>query len=371
MYFSMLLSFAFLVIINLILARSSRPVPWSIALCASFNVCPGFLIAIFPAIAIQAAFLCLLLVVLILPTKGRFIYLPLSFIATVAAYSIVFLWTSKDQQELAQAQEEYAFENMENRLSKQSSRNSLPPNNLQHLKFFESEVASASNERESSRRNFALIMLHGTSVDRFVKRSGFGVGRTVRTPSSASLLKQLQSSDLTRAPVQQPDYTNPFISPSNNLTSRLQDWNSDKTLRLHDDGVLDFINPIGFGYIKDREHVAGFQKHGMTKVPKADTRWSVAHLELVGLIVHEKPVVYMTANLPQMEEAQHAPKRALDSFELEGLKALQEGEDLYYRGSEDKARMMGSIRAVEQCLQCHGGSSGQLLGAFSYGLRRE
>jgi hypothetical protein len=174
-----------------------------------------------------------------------------------------------------------------------------------------------------------------------------------------------------RTPVQQPDYTKPFIPPSKNLTSNLSDWNRGKMLQLHDAGVLDFVNPLGFGYIKDRTHVAGFQKHGMTKVPAESTTWSVARLELVGVLVHEKPVVYMTANLPQMEEVQTAPRRSLDSFELEGLEALRGGEDLFYRGSEDKARMMGSIRAVKQCLECHGGSRGDLLGAFSYGLRRE
>jgi hypothetical protein len=142
-------------------------------------------------------------------------------------------------------------------------------------------------------------------------------------------------------------------------------------LRLHDDGVLDFLNPKGFGFVKDRKHVAGFQKHGMTKVPEATTTWSVAHLELVGLVVHERPVVYITANLPQMDEVQDAPMRPLDSFELDGLDALRRGEDLYYRGAEEKGRMMGSIRAVEQCLKCHGGNRGDLLGAFSYGLRRE
>jgi hypothetical protein len=141
-------------------------------------------------------------------------------------------------------------------------------------------------------------------------------------------------------------------------------------LRLHDDGVLDFLNPKGFGFAKDRQHVAGFQKHGMSKVPETSESWSVAHLELVGLVVHEKPVVYVTANLPQMDEVQDAPTRPLDSFELEALGALRDGEDLFFRGSEDKARMVGSIRAVEQCIVCHGGNRGDLLGAFSYGLRR-
>ena len=142
-------------------------------------------------------------------------------------------------------------------------------------------------------------------------------------------------------------------------------------LRLHDGGVLDFVNPMGFGYVKDREHVAGFQNHGMTKVPTCDSPWVVAHLELVGLVVHEKPVVYVTANLPQMEEVQHVPKRTLDAFEQEGLEALREGEDLSYRGNETQARMLGSIRATKQCLTCHGGTRGDLLGAFSYGLRCE
>jgi hypothetical protein len=215
-----------------------------------------------------------------------------------------------------------------------------------------------------------LWELHEMSVATFVNSPGFGQGR-MYSPRIESLRNSLQKSLPSRPPVEQPDYLNPFIPPTNNLGSTLTVWNPDAMLALHDVGVLDFINPKGFGYVKDREHIAGFQKHGMSKVPAASANWSVAHLELVGLVVHEKPVVYMTANLPRMDEVQNAPKRPLDSFEVEGLEALKAGEDLYYRGAEDKARMMGSIRAVKQCLQCHSGSRGDLLGAFSYGLRRE
>lgn len=371
LYFSLLLSFALLVTINYILARSNHSVFRVIGVCAGFTICPGCLIVIFPAVALQAVCMCLLLVVLLSPSKGRRIYMSLSCIATVMAYAIVSQWTVNDQQELTQLKEEYSFENLENRLPKQIPQSAPSASNQDRLMDFESEVSSALNNFESHMRTSALASLHMISVDRFVKQSGFGVGRTVRTPTSASLLKQIQYSTPPRTPIQQPDYANPFIAPTKNLSLHLQDWNSDKMLRLHDNGVLDFINPLGFGYIKDREHVAGFQKHGMTKVPAANTTWSIAHLELVGLVVHEKPLVYMTANLPQMEEAQNAPRRPLDSFELEGLEALRAGEDLYYRGSESKARMMGSIRAGEQCLKCHGGSRGDLLGAFSYGLRCE
>jgi len=50
---------------------------------------------------------------------------------------------------------------------------------------------------------------------------------------------------------------------------------------------------------------------------------------------------------------------------FDGLAALRKGEDLYVR--ED--RMLGSIRSTKQCIACHGGERGVLLGAFSYTLR--
>jgi hypothetical protein len=33
--------------------------------------------------------------------------------------------------------------------------------------------------------------------------------------------------------------------------------------------------------------------------------------------------------------------------------------------------MLGLARSVKQCVACHGGARGDLLGAFSYVLRRE
>jgi hypothetical protein len=71
-----------------------------------------------------------------------------------------------------------------------------------------------------------------------------------------------------------------------------------------------------------------------------------------------------------MEELRDAPTRSLDPFEAEGLEALRGGKDLFVRGTDKQARMLGAIRATRQCLQCHGGDRGDLLGAFSYTLRR-
>ena len=63
------------------------------------------------------------------------------------------------------------------------------------------------------------------------------------------------------------------------------------------------MNPEGFGYVKDRKHVAGFQSHGFTKVPEAADEWKVATVDLVGLLLHDKPVVYVSEKLPQIGRA--------------------------------------------------------------------
>jgi hypothetical protein len=82
-------------------------------------------------------------------------------------------------------------------------------------------------------------------------------------------------------------------------------------------------------------------------------------------------VAYLSKNLPRMDELRNAPTRSLDAFESESLKALQTGEDLQVRHGKNEIRMLGSIRAAKQCLQCHEVERGDLLGAFSYKLKPE
>ena len=93
-------------------------------------------------------------------------------------------------------------------------------------------------------------------------------------------------------------------------------------------------------------------------------------VELVGLLKYDEPVVYISDKLPNMKELADVPKRALNLFESTGLKDLQQGEYLYVRDSTEGLRMLGAVRSVEQCIQCHGGERGDLLGAFSYSLTR-
>jgi hypothetical protein len=71
-----------------------------------------------------------------------------------------------------------------------------------------------------------------------------------------------------------------------------------------------------------------------------------------------------------MDRLKKARTRPLDVFESEGLKRLQNGEDIVAEASLNHIRMMGSLRAAKKCLECHTGEHGELLGSFSYRLQR-
>jgi hypothetical protein len=144
----------------------------------------------------------------------------------------------------------------------------------------------------------------------------------------------------------------------------------DHLLILHEASIVDFVNFDGLGFVKDRRHVAGFQGHQVREMPKAPVHWMIQRFDLIGLVVHEQPTAYVSENLPRMDELRAAPTRQLDDFEAAGLSALERGEELYVRDRGEERRMLGAVRAARQCLACHGGERGDLLGAFSYRLTR-
>lgn len=69
------------------------------------------------------------------------------------------------------------------------------------------------------------------------------------------------------------------------------------------------------------------------------------------------------------EKAKEPPiePRALDTFEHAGVLELRDGKDTFVRHKGNVIRMLGALRAGEQCIACHTGTKkGDLLGAFSY-----
>jgi hypothetical protein len=138
------------------------------------------------------------------------------------------------------------------------------------------------------------------------------------------------------------------------------------------------------GYVDGRRRAAGFVPHSFTQEAGVldttddpygnwkglDDDWKVVRLELVSLLKHDPPAVYLSKNLPRMDELQGAPTRPLNGFEVNALPRLGSGdEDVVVEDLPGVVRMVGALRAGEDCLACHRGSRGDLLGAFSYELR--
>ncbi|MBI3821095.1 MAG: hypothetical protein HY289_00270 [Planctomycetes bacterium] len=114
-------------------------------------------------------------------------------------------------------------------------------------------------------------------------------------------------------------------------------------------------------------------------LPRKAQLWEIKSLDLVGLVVHDEPVVYVSeletkknGPMPKfdMTNLKENKKRDLDLFEAEGLEELRNGKPLYIRSKEGIVRVLGPINAGKACLKCHHESKeGDMLGAFSYTLR--
>jgi hypothetical protein len=173
-------------------------------------------------------------------------------------------------------------------------------------------------------------------------------------------------------------YGNPPPVPAQPGTSLRTHWSpgaldpvADAEARLGpllDESIINFANPFSFGYVRDRRHVAGFESHQFSEVPKPPEQWKLQTVELVSLLLHDEPLVYVSDRLPSMSHADDLPSRPLNEFEDFGLHALRNGDDLFTSREADGVRMLGAIRSAKQCAVCHGGSRGDLLGAFSYRL---
>lgn len=97
--------------------------------------------------------------------------------------------------------------------------------------------------------------------------------------------------------------------------------------------------------------------------------FQVEAFELVSLLVHDEPAVYVEEVPPKMIKMRSTPTRPLDDFEKLGLQHLRQDQATFITRSGESIRMLGAVRAKVDCTKCHQCSPGDLLGAFSYTLR--
>lgn len=139
-------------------------------------------------------------------------------------------------------------------------------------------------------------------------------------------------------------------------------------LRMHDDFVLAFIDSEGFG---QRRLPA---MAGVLHKPVDGARWYVAHLELIGIAKHNPPQVFsneMSIFHQQNKETPppHTAGRAMTTWEKRALRELDAGQRLIVEKQGKGLRVVGAIRAGDECLGCHKNKrAGDMLGAFVYSL---
>ncbi len=363
LYVSLILAAVLLASTNGIAYGARSPGGKIVGVCLVFLLGLPFLGLILQPVVILAAFLPVAVIVRKESARrGRFLRLSLG--VTLVAFGLATLLALDDARRYERLRAAYPFESMEGRVPAprpESRAKSLSPDALSRLDDLERVGGSGGL------RSWRLQRLHAAAVDLFINSYGFGVGRLgIGNPTEANLTADPQKGSDPRQPGPRPS---PARSPGEwtSLTAEAEA----PLFALHRQGLFDFVNPASFGYVKDRRHVAGFQPHRVSGVPEVPRRWRVRTLDLVGLLLHDEPRVYVSEKLPRMDELRGAPTRPLDPFEAQALKAILGGDDLVVVRDGDVVRMLGSIRSTRQCIACHAGERGDLLGAFSYTLRHD
>jgi hypothetical protein len=238
------------------------------------------------------------------------------------------------------------------------------------------ELVEFENTSHGSRSDWALRRIHQREYELFIRASGFGIERVRPQPT----IERLQT-----PPLENIDLIRHSDDGPARRGWRYRDWSvgreekeSDDPGNLHRALRNDFLNAEGFGAVLTRLiEVIGFVNHAAHFPPTAfmdkSPEWNVERMELVSLLKFPEPRVYVLDHLPRMDQlsSNNAPTRPLDNFEKPALARLRTDEDVIIKERDGQTRMLGSLRAANQCLDCHSVHRGELLGAFTYILHRE
>lgn len=220
----------------------------------------------------------------------------------------------------------------------------------------------------------SIANLHNESLLQFEAKAGFGFRRVFDLSEQMSFYQPDHNAISQPNPEYPSDLNMTVLHATSNELNNLND--------LHRRSYRNFVFANGWGYEHEVDRYRGFQSHGMgwttgnsaVHDPRryAEDRWSLSSLYLIGLIANDKPTVYLTENLPRMDEAKLVPTRTLDPFEMVAIEAIAAGDRMYVgRDTTQKyQRAVGGIRAGKACTSCHGCREGELLGAFSYTFKQ-
>jgi hypothetical protein len=327
---------------------------------AAIGALAGFVFAMVLLVFFLHALLNLVACLIFLPARvrPRTFAVALSAVA-VAVYGLAF-WNGAAAIRALQALKlRYPFESLDGRLAFERNRQPAiaETGRVPLSRVVASNLAEFDEQLDFSyvQRAWALRDLHENTYRHFARAAGFGVMR-MRSVSEYVLKLEPRSKIVMPLLIDLPELNPP----------------RKQLLDKHREVMLDFLEPDRLGYFRAPRLASGFESHGFSQLGQqlsrgsSDAHWQVTRLELVSLLRHDEPRVYVSAVVPRMDELAGVPHRRLDSFENSALPELQSREDVVVALEPERIRMLGAIRAGKKCLDCHDGQRGDLLGAFSY-----
>ena len=315
-----------------------------------------------------ATFLASVLCLLANPPKS--VVAGLMIAAMVVGYAGGLLTTLPELYWLARLRQEFPLESLAERLDYEQASFAVRNVSIQPglSSAVERRLAEFEQRDESGRRRRTLEFLHRRYRDDFILATGFGPGRMMGIYRDAIVVQDLGSVPLADRSARQPD-SNASAPPAGQAAEQVFPRRP-RLADLHDAGLRDLLDPGRFGYVQDKQHVAGFEAHRFTQMPKPaadpDRRWELARLELIGLLKYDRPKAYVLEFLPRLDELGEAATRDVSEFEAAALERLKTQEDLVIDEAPERIRMVGSLRAGKDCLECHSVRRGELIGALSY-----
>jgi hypothetical protein len=241
----------------------------------------------------------------------------------------------------ARNQRLYPLVSLADRLTAHRNPLSAPPNPMAQIQLsrLESEL-SAIFTAERGGRAALFRRIHDRSFEQFVRASGNGITR-VTNPfrSHKNLDNHFYTQNL--PPIPQPEL---MARPERPIRVRHNQSFPD----LLRSSIASFAHEDTFGYVVNRERVSGFQPHRFNELPSLE-QWSIQRIELLSLLLHGEPAVYVSDHLPTMDAGRTHPRRALTDFESSALQSLTAGEEVVVNEQAGTAtRMVGAIRSTKQ-----------------------
>lgn len=323
-------------------------------------------------------------------------------LAPVFSYAAMIWMAGPEMRERAELRREFPIVSLAERLEYETNPNRPAP--IVHASILTSpDVEKRLKDHEYGgirRRAYLLQSLHRATHDDFVLARGFGPVRLTvieryrielpdfpQIPYESAATLAAPRFNASGSTLEAPDRSTPAAG---SVTRSL-------LIEMHDNSFDDFLDPQKMGYVKDLQHVAGFQPHRFYQMPGTEgvrwqqrisdavldppsamppraawrNNWAITRLELIGTLSHSQPVAYVSGHLPQLDELSTYPTRELNDFEQSAISQLRATQDVVVDEQPDRIRMVGSLRANDDCRRCHTVPRGELLGALTYELLRE